>query len=788
MVEESPESVVPSAFVARYDRLFEQGDTPEMTCLSEVEYTSYNGGQWFRNSEEAITFFRRSFELYGSINATRTAAYCSHRMAREYFYAGDFSSVKQLLDGVADLYLQEGWVTLLWETLGYLRECSRRLGSLNDYVQYSLEMASLPVFSCGGVEAANCKRVYGPAGPPTLSHRETIQQEVFSLLKGHANELNSNFISANDQPISLDVDIMSPLRMAFLTSVAFHKQSVKPDSSAHITVSILSQLPHPVEIDQLEIQFNQTSCNFKVVNGDEVSAKESGAENFGVRVESVPSLILTTNKWLRMTFEIRSGRSGKLECMSVTAKLGRRFTLCCRAESPSSMEDLTLWKFEDIAETFPSKDPLLSFSGQKYIQVEEPEPLVDLNLNASGPALVGENFIVPVVVISKGHAVCSAELKINLVDARGGGMLMSPRDAESYSLEQHHVELVSVSAVFDDDSQESSDDLRKIQQSFGVVSVPFLDIGQSWSCRLEIKWNRPKSVMLYVSLGYLPNMDTISQRVNVHRSLLIEGKMPFNIEHSFVMPYRKEPLILSRIKLSPNVDQKTTLPLNETSLLILTARNCSEIPLRLVSISIEADVDQEAGCSCALHPGGDVSTGSALVVPGEDYKQIFKLAPQGHAINQYVGTVVLKWIRDSNFGQLSCHSVVTKQKLPSVSVEMPLFVVTLDPPPHVILGVPFSLYIKVCNKTSLLQEIKYSLDDSQSFVFTGPHNDSVFILPKSEHTINYTLVPLASGLQNLPSFTVTSPRYSAAMNPSLAATTIFVFPSVPHFAVALRND
>ncbi|PKU81543.1 trafficking protein particle complex subunit 11 [Dendrobium catenatum] len=781
MIEESPDSVLPSSVVGLYASLFEHGSTTEVQLLSDA------GHPRSQDSRDIIASLRRSCESFHRLNAPRSAAYCSHRMAREYFTAGDFDNAKQLFDGVTGLYRQEGWITLLWETLGYLRECSWRLVSVKDFIQYSLEMATLPVFSSSGVETLDGKRAYGPAGPPTLSQRETIQQEVFSLLKGHASELSSGLIIQDDQPTSLTVDLVNPLRMAFLTSVAFHSQTMKPGLSALITVSILSQLPHPVEIDQLEIQFNQPSCNFKVVNDEEFFTKEVKEENHDTHLKSIPSLILTTNKWLRMTFEISSGQSGKLECVSVNVMVGHLFTFCCRPESPASMEGLALWKFEDLMENFPSKDPIVSFSGQKYIQVEEPEPQVELTLSASSPALVGESFIVPVSVISKGHAIHSAELKINLVDAKGGGMLMSPRDTEPFSLDDHHVELLCVSGAFEDDSQSNSDDIRKIQQSFGVVSVPFLGAGQSWSCRLEIKWNRPKSVMLYVSLGYLPNTETNSQRINVHRSLQIEGKIPFTISHRFMMPFRREALLLPRVTALPDVHRKMRLPLNERTILMVSARNCSEIPLRLVSLSIEPDGNQDPECSCSVQQSGSVSFGPPLIVPGEEFKQVFSVTPQANSPNIEIGTVHLKWVRDSNPGRHS-NVVLTKQDLPGVSVETPTLVVSLDCPPHAVLGFPFSFYIKVHNNTSLLQEINYTLGDSQSFVFTGRHTDSVFILPKSEHIISYKLLPLVSGLQHLPIVTVTSVRYSAAMNPSLAATTLFVYPSEPYFDTGRKSE
>jgi hypothetical protein len=62
-------------------------------------------------------------------------------------------------------------------------------------------------------------------------------------------------------------------------------------------------------------------------------------------------------------------QSGKLECIYVIAKMRPHFLICCGAESPASMEDLPLWKFEDRVETFSTKDPALAFSGQKAAQV-----------------------------------------------------------------------------------------------------------------------------------------------------------------------------------------------------------------------------------------------------------------------------------------------------------------------------------------------------------------------------------------------------------------------------------
>ncbi|KAF5958133.1 hypothetical protein HYC85_005358 [Camellia sinensis] len=584
-IDGNAESVAPSVYVGQFARLLEQGDTYTMQPITDEEYVRYAlaEGKRFQDSFEIIALLKKSFESYTNFKAQRMASYCEFKMAREYFSVNEFGNAKLLFDSIASLYRKEGWVTLLWEVLGYLRECSRILGSVKDFVEYSLEMAALPV-SIAGVQSLSSKEC-GPADPASLSQREIIHKEVFELVRGESglasNEENNSVRVTGDQPLHLEIDLVSPLRVVLLASVAFHEQIVKPGAPTLLTLSFLSQLPHTVEIDQLEIQFNQSVCNFTIVNGQRPQSAAISNVQPGHRVETAPALMLSTNKWLRLTYDIKSDQSGKLECVS-----GPHFTICCRAESPASMNDLPLWKFEDRVETFPTKDPGLSFSGQKATQVEEPDPLVDLQLGVSGPALVGEIFAIPITISAKGHAVHSGELKINLVDTRGGGLL-SPREVEPFSTDNLHVELLGVSGLESED-----DNIRKIQHSFGLISVPFLNEGDSWSCNLEIKWYRPKPVMLYVSLGYSPHSsEPNAQKVNVHKSLEIEGKTAVVFSHQYMLPFRRDPLLFSKIKPGPDSDQMASLPLNETSILIVTAKNSTEVPLQLLSMFIEVDDD-----------------------------------------------------------------------------------------------------------------------------------------------------------------------------------------------------
>lgn len=294
--------------------------------LSDAEYISYAlaEAQRYQDAYEIIALFRKAYESFNRCGARRMACFCSSRMAKEYYAAEDYSNAKQLFESVAGLYRQEGWATVLWESLGYLRECLRKLGSAKEFVGYSLEMAALPILNDEGPEATESRRDYCPAGPATFSRRVAIQEEVFALVtNAQTPEAEAggerNLLLTKDLPLCLNIDLTSPWRIVLLASVAFHDQTVKPNSPTLITVSLLSQLARPVEIDLLEVQFNQPTCNFRIVDSQkDISTAAFILDDQDVRLETA-LLKLLPNKWLRLTYEIKSGKPSALfYCFSIS--------------------------------------------------------------------------------------------------------------------------------------------------------------------------------------------------------------------------------------------------------------------------------------------------------------------------------------------------------------------------------------------------------------------------------------------------------------------------------------
>jgi hypothetical protein len=96
--------------------------------------------------------------------------------------------------------------------------------------------------------------------------------------------------------------------------------------------------------------------------------------------------------------------------------------------------------------------------------------------------------------------------------------------------------------------------------------------------------------------------------------------------------------------------------------------------------------------------------------------------------------------------------------------------------------------IKIRNGTNNLQEVTFSVFDTQSFIFAGAHTDTLAILPKSTHNLSYKLVPIAAGMQQLPQVRFTSARYPAGFQPSPLSTQLFIYPAAPKAKSPMVNE
>lgn len=437
------------------------------------------------------------------------------------------------------------------------------------------------------------------------------------------------------------------------------------------------------------------------------------------------------------------------------------------------------------------------------MQVEEPEALVDIALEAPSPGLVGESFPVCIAISSAGHSIQAGDLEVYFaptVTPEAGLSLTSPTaDSEVTPAEL----LIRNSG----DNPESKDNLEIFA---GLVEVPEICSGGSWSTVIYVRWSEPKPITLMATFVYRASDEGGSKyQYRLHKSKEFYCVEALAVEHHYVAPFRRDALLLGNLDADATGGQvpAATLALKESSILVVTLKNKSSLSLRLLRIELTEEdktrcIVQKsggkglAGADLNEEGSGDAfdnfteGEGGILVAPQEVFTQLFWVHPLASSEALFVGTISVLWQRamssiifpnvSEGLGQPNKYRVdpVNNQvPLAKIVVESPPLVITLDCPPHAVLGKPFTMTTKVQNMTNTLQEIAFSVVDTASFIFSGAHSDTVSILPRGTHFLSYKLVPLSSGIQQLPRVKINSAWYSAAFQPSPLSTQIFVFPS-----------
>ncbi|CAM6085659.1 unnamed protein product [Calypogeia fissa] len=804
------EDIGPALYVGQSPRLLKRGNTPDVQSPTEAEFMRHAimVEKSFSHSHAAIALLTKAHDLFKARQATRIIYQLGSEMGREYYNAREYEKAKRLFDSVAGMYRKEAWVVLLGATLGYLRECARQLGLLQEYVEYALELASLPIPLNSGPnveQSVISGPEVGPAGPPGQFQREQVYQEVMGLLRGTgsvlpAREGESGLLVTSEHGVALEVDLVSPLRIALSGCVAFHDQVVRPGVKTPLTVSLLTHLPLPVVLVELEVHFNQPGCGFILKNKaspllDDSALVPQGPSTEGLSTKDDCDLKLEPRKWKRFTVDIIPSQSGKLECTAVVARVGPHATLRCQVESPATRDVIPLWIYEPGLYTTPVKDTTLAYFGQKTIQVEEPEALVDVQLKTSGPGLVGEAYPVSLVVVSKGHKLKSGELDAHLGTLPSASSATPRFGAPTPASIRDGMELL----VADSEEQGS------YMPFSGPLLVPPLEVDQSWSTTMFVRWLEPKSVNLIGLLGYQTEGSSASEEegkarhiFRVETSVHLECEEALDVSYQYVAPFRKDYLLPSG--LAPGQPKPAiALPLNEASALVVTVKNASSVSVRLLS----ANVLEKSTEDCTVRKAGShIDSTGVILSSSEVFSQLFHVRPST-ASTLDIGTIELSWQRAeaseaANQSDMPEGSLSSAGRFPSplvryfpmspVLVEAPPLVVTFDCPPYGLLGVPFMCSIKVQNGTDNLQEVSFSVFDTQSFIFAGAHSDTLAILPKCTHTLSYKLVPIAAGMQQLPQVRFTSTRYSAGFQPSPLSTQLFIYPNAPHVNSQLLSE
>lgn len=870
VLEGPPDQVAPSLYIGQAPRLIDRGQSIHDQRPTENEYLRHEllSKQPQTPSLAVIEMQIRAQELFKDIHAVRSSYQLAFEMGREYFYARDYKNAKRLFDNVAGIYRKEAWPTLLAATLGYLRECARHLNLLTVYLQYSLELAALPTpdenqgsFPVMGPEM-------GPAGPLGELQHAVVCRELIGLLEGKtatlpAMEGTSGMTVTLENPVELTIGLQSPLRVAVTVVAAFEAQKVKLGEEVILQLALLSHLPEPVTLDKIDVHFSDSSLNCTLETGVDLTLKRG--------------------QWKRLSLPVIAGTSGRLSCLELVLRLSPYASFLCSIQSIQAVDSIPFWIFEPFSEKSPFGDPVLTMTGQSWVDIDEQEALVELFLESTDPALLGEALPVRIRVKSIGHVLKQGKLRLQVSSSDTSSSPDVPLSVAALAPPVSPVEasVVPVSPAeillgFKNELTGDSDDSKDggadgLSPSFtALLDLPTVDKDCSYNTVVYLWWKRPEGVSFTTTLSYTAEnslnvgMEKVeenepkgekpvgrSSHFQVSQSLTLSCREAFSTNVRYLGPFRKDALLPG----GTLVDTKSSggggetskpaaaLPLNEMCSMVVCVKSTSPVPVRLLAVLIE--LDDKKTCQVAPTGGSVFDSGSGDLkdsststwdmlgveeVPGEEevggglmlsdgeaFTRLFHITPLVESPALTVGRLHVRWERDStelqNDGTTgSLHNssnknenvslskdsvsqverssvkedrlwfepVSTVVNLTPVVVESPPVVVKLHCPQYAVLGVPFILSVVVHNRSSSLLTIPFSVQDGPSFVFSGAHSGSYSVLPFTSYPLSYRLVPLTSGILQLPRIRLTVSQFNASLHPSTQSTKLFVYPSHPH--------
>eukprot|EP00850_Spirogloea_muscicola_P000555 SM000002S05635 [mRNA] locus=s2:1359107:1364338:+ [translate_table: standard] len=813
----SSEALAPPVYVGQSSRLVNRGPKLEMQRASEAEFVRHAllvERLVSPPHATALALLTRAHEEYRKAgHASRAIFALGTVMARLYWQARDFASCRRLLDSVASVYRREAWAALLAASLHNLRACCRHLGLITDYVEYTLELAALPLPNNQFQGLASA--LFSPEASPDDLSISSIQRGVFNLLRGGTVPACGDGqaeirLDSGGPPLEVVIQGRGPLRGVLVAAASFMDQSAQPGKAARLTLALLTHLPLPLRLSHLSLVFSSRDCESMLVGVEPQgrSAKNTngifeapGQEQNGMfdnKATGGTEIVVCPREWLLLHYDVTAHQGGLLDCLGVVAGIGPHASISCQVDALGAVlgEEVALpCATEAAAPHLPTLRLELASEGHRAVQVEEPRPLVDVILDCAGPGLVGECLPARVGVASRGHSVLGGELRLALAPLAEAAATEPARTSG---------EALPIWILVRDDSGNGAAVLR---DSPSILAVPDIAAGGQWFSDVYLRWQGPIGVRLTASITYTAADSEQGgghgRRFEAQKSMHAQCEAALLASCRLVAPYRQASLLPGAAAASLAEGSSEALAIGEPCTLIATVRSGASTPITLLSVCFE----EADAASCSVVPAGSGSDNDAgnelgwgLVKGGGSmagvelsqeatFVRLFNVTALVASPHLQLGSLILRWRRAQPTAALGCSGngdggqpsevVTVRVKVLPVLSEAACLTATLVTPDSALLGRPFHASMTITNNTPLLQEVAFFVADSGSFVFAGARTGTISILPYSSHSLPLCLVPLSSGMLALPQLQLQVTRYRAAFRASQDSSKLFVHPSAP---------
>lgn len=717
-----------------------------------------------RHSEDIISMLMKAYNNYKKHQAMKRLTYSiSSAIAEEHYYSKQWERAKMFFDRIAKTYKKEQWYNLYTSVRRLSLTCAKEMGKPKDYLTCLIDLISTKLDT-------------------TESEKETFLTELLSFLDGSSE----SGVAPLDAPLIVDVDS----RHAVLgMALQFEKPFVCVHEPIRLNLQFKCFSPKAIKFQKINVQFKKKAYNFTLTDGEDLT-----------QVFSYPPS-QTDPKILDLTLQ----PNGEATTYSFPMIIKEKQEFECEAVNlylvgHSGQQICFQWKMNDnkyyssLIANYDyryevGEDSL--FVERPVIRVTEPKPKLEIKFEHRPPALINEFYAVKVLLNSNDDNVIRGILQINpilnvriltsvnnkLVELSTEPSVMVDTIAANTTKEiilflqcvvpgmiRLKVNFAYESTTYPSLSQSSDLDIY-VQYPFdatftymgsrstgkdGFRLVP----SQSISFFQKIINNAVQNVAVHDPLKITANKQDNQFRFNegfpAHQQILVSTTLSCNT------PY---PILIDRVRFvqaeqsdegTPNIEccSDKIVDFEEKR----KRDDTTSVPSSFVGKEYMEQRDAYTLCHVlkANISGRSIKTGSLIITC--------------HRQNPLITTDV----------DPSCTSITYEVPLPSLNIYHRNLRATFDSPSEAVLGKPFEAKLTIFNESSTLQELQLQVADSESFFFSGTTQLNFTILPFSEKTMTYIMIPVLTGHITFPKFTLKAVREQAHVLTESERWSIFV--------------
>jgi hypothetical protein len=730
-----------------------------------------------KHSEDIVAMLTKAYNHFKKHQTLKRLIYSiASNIAEEHFYSQEWERAKNFFDRISKTYKKEQWYHLLSSVKKQALVCSRHLNKPKDYLTNLIDLMSTQLQT-------------------SQQERNDYMDDLLSFLN-QTKDFDMSPLTA-DSPLVIEMDNKHVL---LTMKLQFEKPFVCVYERVDLNLQFTCHSPRPLQFQKLQVRFKDKSYNFTVNDRQDLAQvftyddgsngiqQHSTDEKKSSPDSHILNLTLNPNSATTlMSFPMTIKEKQEFECESVSLYLvGQNGQQICfiwkllENKYYSSMLANYDHRYEVGHEDL--------FVERPVIRVIEPKPKLEIKFEGQPPALINEYYAMKIILVSLGDTVVKGKLKLNFpptvrpfyLEQEGELVEVPPSGFNVENIPQHTPREIIVFL------QCTSPGMIRIKTVFDYEATLYPTLHQE--AELDIYVQYPfEANFTYMgsrstgggSFRLVPSQ-TISffQKIinnSCHNVAVNDPRHQQSQTDSNQFRYNEGFPAQQQIVLATTLSCNTPFPLLLDKVQIIPAEHSSE-DITGIECCSPTLIDFAEKRKAAEASNTNQAILKEYVAQRDSYTSSFVL--KSHVSGRSVKTgsllITCRRLKQQIVHGADCNSIQYEIPLPSLNIYHRNLRASFESPSEAVLGKPFQVTLTIYNDSSTLQELQLHVSESESFFFSGTTLLSFTILPYSQKTLTYTMIPVLTGNVSFPKFTVKAMREQVHVLTERERWTIFV--------------